>query len=481
MAEGTSLDYGFVVLGGFLLLCILASKVSARLGVPALVFFIGLGMLIGSDGPGGVHFADFDLTQAVGSVALAFILFSGGLDTSWEAIRPVFKRGLALSTIGVVVTGGLIAAFSHYVLALPVMVSLLLGAVVSSTDAAAVFGVLKSSGARLKHNITPLLEFESGTNDPVAIFLTIGITQLIVEPTKSPWLLIPKLLLEMPVGVLAGFVVGRLAIALINRIKLEYDGLYPVITIATVCIAYGGAHLLGGNAFVSVYVAGLAMGSRTFLHRLTLIQFHDALAWVLQIVMFVVLGLLVFPKQLIGVALPGLALSAFLLVVARPVAVFVSLAFVGLQKRTKLFIAWAGLRGAVPIILATFPAIAGVPEAQTIFNLVFFIVLTSVVIQGTTLRALAKKLSVVLPGRKGGTSPQRASDDHLLHIDIEAESASVGRQIVELGLPPTALIVLLNRGGDRFIPEGATILEAGDGLLIATRKPDEDELRRRFE
>ena len=247
------------------------------------------------------------------------------------------------------------------------------------------------------------------------------------------------------------------------------------------CLAYGGAHLLGGNAFVSVYVAGVAMGSRNFLHRLTLIQFHDALAWVLQIVMFVVLGLLVFPRQLVGVAIPGLALSAFLLVVARPVAVFVSLAFVDLQRRTKLFIAWAGLRGAVPIILATFPAIAGVPEAQTIFNLVFFIVLTSVVIQGTTLRALARKLSVVMPGRKRGTDPQRAADDHLLHIDLTSESASVGRQIVELGLPPTALIVLLNRDGDRFIPEGATILEAGDGLLIATRKPDEDELRRRFE
>lgn len=481
MGSGYALDYAFVVAGGFLLLCILASKVSAKLGVPALIFFLGLGMLIGSDGPGGIHFADYGLSQAIGYAALAFILFAGGLDTSWETIRPVLKRGISLATLGVVVTGGLIALFAHKVLGVPLMLSLLLGAIVSSTDAAAVFGVIRTSGMRLKHNITPLLELESGSNDPVAIFLTIGITQLIVEPATSAWSLVPKLLLEMPLGLAIGWLCGHLSVQLINRLRLEYDGLYPVITIATVCLSYGGAHLLGGNAFVAVYVAGVAMGSKNFLHRVSLIQFHDAVAWVVQIVMFVMLGLLVFPGQLPGVALNGILLSLFLILVARPAAVFVSLAFVKLQKRTKLFISWAGLRGAVPIILATFPAIAGVPEAQTIFNLVFFIVVTSVLIQGTTLRALAKWLNVILPGTTGMPDLKRAEKEDLLEINLTDDSFAVGRQIVELGLPPTALIVLLSRGGENFIPRGATVLKAGDQVLVATRRLDQDELRQRFE
>lgn len=479
MALNASLEVWLVIIAAFLFVCVVASKISAKLGIPALILFIGVGMLAGSDGPGGIEFENMGLTRSLGTIALAFILFAGGLDTSWKALRPVMWRGLALSTFGVAVTAGLVGLCAHYLLNLPPLVALLLGAVVSSTDAAAVFGVLRSSGLRLKHNITPLLELESGTNDPVAIFLTIGITDLLVRPGSSVLGLVGHLLLEMPLGFAIGLIAGYGAVAIINRIRLEYDGLYPIVTIATVCFAFGCASLIKGNPFLAVYVAGVTMGSRNFLHRLNLIQFHDAIAWLTQIVMFVVLGLLVFPSDLATIAIPGLILSIFLILIARPAAVFVALLFAKMQKRTKFFISWAGLRGAVPIILATIPALAGVKEAALIFNLVFFIVVTSVLIQGSSLRHLAKLLNVSSPQSTRPTMAKAANED-LLEIRLGPQSRSIGKQVVELGLPATAIIVLLIRGGDSYIPQGSTVLKDGDVLLLATRRQDQEELRRFF-
>lgn len=481
MPQALPLEVWLVIVAFFLLLCVAASKVSAKLGVPSLLFFLGIGMLAGSDGPGGVHFDNMEVTKALGSVALAFILFGGGLENNWQTLKPVAARAISLSTIGVAVTCALVGSFAHYALSLPWLPALLLGAIVSSTDAAAIFGVLRSSGIRLKHNITPLLEFESGTNDPVAIFLTLALTSLVQKPETPIASFVPMLLLEMPLGAAIGLVCGRFAVSLINRIRLEYDGLYPVITVATACLSFGGAHFIHGNPFLAVYIAGVVMGSRNFLHRLQLIQFHDALAWILQIVMFVVLGLLVFPSQLPAVVVPGILLSLFLIFVARPAAVFAALATAKMQKRTKFFIAWAGLRGAVPIILAIFPAIAGVPQAQTLFNLVFFIVLSSVLIQGTTLRAFARMLSVVAPNPSVQDRLKPAASEDLLEVEIAASSWSVGKQVVELGLPPTALIVLLKRAGQSYVPQGASVIEAGDRLLVATRRDDEADLIRRFE
>lgn len=479
MPAGITLEVLLVLAAFFLLLCVVASKISAKLGIPALLLFLCIGMLAGSDGPGGIEFTDLALTKSLGTLALAFILFAGGLETNWQAIRPIALKGLALSTIGVVVTCISVGAFVHYVLKFPPLPSLLLGAVVSSTDAAAIFGVLKSSGIRLKHNITELLEFESGTNDPVAIFLTITLTSMITEPGFSATTIIPRLLLEMPLGAVIGWLGAKGAVWLINRIRLEYDGLYPVITLATVCLVFGGSAWIHGNPFLAVYVAGISMGSQNFLHRLALTQFHDAMAWITQIGVFLLLGLLVFPSQLPSVAFSGVLLSLFLIFVARPVAVFASLALSKMQKRTKLFIAWAGLRGAVPIILATFPALAGVNEATEIFNLVFFVVLTSVLIQGTTLRPLAKLLSVSRPASStSGMKP--ASGGDLLEITLVEGSKAVGLQVVELGLPPTALIVLLTRAGSQYVPQGSTVLQIGDRILVATRRSDHKELRDRF-
>lgn len=476
---GPALEVWLVIVAAFLFVCVIASKISAKLGIPALVLFLGIGMLAGSDGPGGIAFDDMALTKSLGTIALAFILFAGGLDTTFSTLRPVIWRSVSLSTLGVVVTAGLVGLFAHYLLNLPPLVALLLGAVVSPTDAAAVFGVLRSSGLKLKHNITPLLELESGTNDPVAIFLVIGITDLLIHPGASVPALIGHLFLEMPLGFAVGLIAGYGAAIIINRIRLEYDGLYPIITIATVCFAFGGAHLIQGNPFLAVYVAGVTMGSRNFLHRLNLIQFHDAIAWLTQIVMFAVLGLLVFPTDLAKVAVPGMILSLFLILVARPAAVFIALLFARMQKRTKFFVSWAGLRGAVPIILATFPAIAGVPEAPLIFNLVFFIVVTSVLMQGTTIRLLAKRLSVAAIERPA-TYLRKSAHEDLLEIRLEEGSGSIGKQVVDLGLPSTALIVLLKRGKNSYIPQGSTVLREGDVMLVATRREDREELKRFF-
>jgi cell volume regulation protein A len=481
MGTAISLELSLVMVAVFLLLCVFASKASAKLGIPALILFLGIGMLAGSDGPGGIHFSDVGLTKGLGTVALAFILFAGGLESGWQTLRPVLFRGLALSTIGVVVTASAIGAVAYYLLGLKLLPALLLGAVVSSTDAAAVFGVLRSSGIGLKHKLNPLLEFESGTNDPLAAFLTIGLTSLIVNPVTSVWSLIPALLLEMPLGVAVGIASSAAAVWIINRLRLEYDGLYPVVTIATVCFSFGGASLIHGNPFLAVYVAGVAMGSRNFLHRIALIQFHDALAWLFQIVMFVVLGLLVFPRQLLEIALPGLLLALFLIFVARPAAVFISLAFARMSIRSKLFVSWAGLRGAVPIILATFPLMANVPDAPKIFNLVFFIVLTSVLIQGTTMRRVAQKLKVIVERAPALPDLKPAGHEELLQVELQANSPAAGKQVVDLNLPTTALLVLLTRHGASYIPRGSTVLQPGDIVLVATRREDQDDLRARFE
>lgn len=445
------------------------------------MLFIGIGMLAGSDGPGGLAFDNFDTAKSVGNIALAFILFAGGLESTWASVRPVLWRGLSLSTVGVAVTFGLVGAFAHFVLGLPWTVGLLLGAIVASTDAAAVFGVLRSSGARLKHRVSQLLELESGTNDPVAAFLTIAMTEVAMRPATSLWEFVPRLLVEMPLGVAVGLASGTAAATVMNRIRLEYVGLYSVITVSTVLFAFGGSTLIHANPYLAVYVAGLTMGSRNFLHRQAILQFHDAIAWITQIVMFVVLGLLVYPSRLPGVAGPGLAVALFLIFVARPAAVFASLAFTRMKARSKLFISLAGLRGAVPIIFATFPALAGVPQAQLLFDLVFFIVITSVVVQATLMRPMAVRLKVAAPVRPHLSDLKPAAHDELLEIAIAEGSRVVGKQVVDLGLPQTALIVLLTRGSESYIPRGSTVLEPDDVLLIATRKKDQAELRKLIE
>lgn len=454
-----------------MLLSIVASKASGKLGVPALVLFLLIGMLAGSDGPGGIYFDDARLAQSLGIVALALILFSGGMGTDWAQIRPVIAPGLALATVGVFLTALLVGLLATGVLGFTLLEGLLLGAIVSSTDAAAVFAVLRSRGARLKGRIGPLIELESGSNDPMAVFLTIALTGLLLNPEMSLTALIVAFGLQMIVGAAFGVVGGWLMTIAINRLRLEYEGLYPVLTLALALLIYGGTALAGGNGFLAVYLAGIALGNRPFVHKRSLTRFHDGVAWLMQIAMFLTLGLLVFPSRLPPVVDNGLIASAFLIFIARPVAVFLTLAFTRFTLREKLMIAWVGLRGAVPIILATFPLIAGLPKAETIFNLVFFVVLMSVLLQGTTIPFVARWLGMVA----GQATPYRypleyipkiTSDSQLTCVEVHKESRAIGRPLMEIGLPVGALAVLIQRETGDIVPNGGTVIEAGDKLLI---------------
>ncbi|MBW4437351.1 MAG: potassium/proton antiporter [Pleurocapsa minor GSE-CHR-MK-17-07R] len=468
----------------FLLVGIFASKIAVRTGVPALVLFLAIGMLAGSDGPGGVYFDSPSLAQGVGVVALAFILFSGGLDTQWGHMRPVLLPGLSLATIGVIISATLVGVMASQVLGFTMLEGMLLGAIIASTDAAAVFAMLGGRGIALKGKLKPLIELESGSNDPVAVLLTIGVIQLIGNPDLSPIALIPLFLQQMIIGAAVGWLFSRLIVPLINRLRLEFDGLYPVLTIAAVLLTYGVTAILGGSGFLAVYILGIMMGRAEFIHKRSLGQFHDGIAWLMQIVMFVTLGLQVFPSELPAVAGEGILAALFLLFVARPVSVFIALAASRLTVREKLFISWVGLRGATPIVLATFPVLAGVAQADAIFNLVFFIVLISVLMQGTLAPPMARWLGVQAQSQPPSSLSYVMRDgvisNNLREITLSENSPAAGRQIVDLSLPADVLIMLIGRADDSIIPRGSTILEAGDTVLVLARDNAQDELTQIF-
>jgi cell volume regulation protein A len=454
-----------------LLLSVLASKMSSRLGVPALLLFLVIGMLAGSDGPGGIYFDDPVLAQSVGTLALAFILFAGGLDTDWSSIRPVLAPGLSLAILGVLLTAVAVGFLAVLVLKFSLLEALLLGAIVSSTDAAAVFAVLRSKGVHLEGKLKPLIELESGSNDPMAVFLTVGLIQLITQPAASPLDLARVFLLQMALGAGIGLVMGRAIVWIINRVHLEAEGLYPPLLVALVLLTFGLTSSLGGSGFLAVYLAGLVLGNRDFVHKRSLMRFQDGLAWLMQIVMFLVLGLLVFPSRLLPIIGVGLLTAAFLVLVARPVSVFIALAPFRFNVREKLLVSWVGLRGAVPIILATFPFLAGIPSAEIIFNLVFFIVLTSVLVQGTFIPQVARFLGVdtpstPLPKYPLEYVPEVSVNHYLTEFHIAVGSPNAGKSIMELGLPKDALVVLVRRDGESVAPGGATLLEEGDSILV---------------
>jgi potassium/hydrogen antiporter len=481
-----TIEYLLLAASGLLLLSVIASKASGRMGVPALLLFLGIGMLAGSDGPGGIHFDDPWLAQSLGVVALTFILFAGGMDTVWSQVRPVLGPGLALSTFGVAITARLVGWFATAALQMSWAEGLLIGAIVSSTDAAAVFAVMRSRYVSLRGPLKPLLELESGSNDPMAVFLTLGLITLMTGASGSPLDLVPMFVRQMVLGAAIGYGTGKLMVLLVNRLRLEYEGLYPVLTLSLVLLTYSGSAWLGGNGFLAVYLAGLMMGNSDFLHKRSLMRFHDGLAWLMQIAMFLTLGLQVFPSHLMPIAWPGLFLALFLMVCARPLAVFVTLAFTRLTVKDKTMVAWVGLRGAVPIILATFPLLAGVPQAGLIFNLVFFIVLTSVLLQGTSIPLVARWLSVdePLPPRID-TSPvwdaPSSLKSGLLEVGIPPSSPAVGKRLLDLGLPKPAYVVLISRKGRSFVPDGSTVIEAGDSLLVFADQPSAIRLRSMFD
>lgn len=455
---------------------VLASHVSDKFGVPALIAFLAIGMLAGSDGPGGIRFDNAEAANLLGTMALAFILFSGGLDTNWRVVRTVLLRGLVLSTVGVAITAGLLGVFAWLVLGLDPVVAFLLGAIVSSTDAAAVFSVLRRRGVSLKGQLKPLLEFESGSNDPMAVFLTVSMTQLLTEPTFTWTSLIPAFLVNMVGGVVVGLAAGKFAKTVFNRIRLDYEGLYPVLSTSTVLLTFGLAEYLGCNGFLAVYVCGIMLNASDFAYQRYVVKFHDGTAWLMQIILFVVLGLLVFPTQLPSIAPTALAAALFLMFVARPVAVTIGLWGSQFSVAERVLTAWTGLRGAVPIVLATFPLMAGYEGSDTLFHMVFFIVVTSVLCQGTLLMPLARRLKVdePLPRRpRFSFDLQRGGEAQgdTREIEVLPNTAAVGRTIADLDIPPSVLVLLIGRGNGFVIPRGQTRIEAYDTLLLLGDPP----------
>ena len=462
-----------LLLGSILLfVSILASKTSFRFGIPTLILFLIVGMLAGSDGPGGIYFNDPKIAQFMGAVALVFILFSGGLDTKWESIKPIFKNGISLSTLGVLITAVATGLFSSWLLNISTIEGLLLGAIVSSTDAAAVFSILRSKRIGLKGNLRPLLEFESGSNDPMAYFLTISFIYLLTDAEASTISLVPKFFIGMGLGAICGYAFGKLMVWIVNHIKLDVDGLYPVLILSLVFFTFSFTDAINGNGFLAVYISAIILGNANFIHKKSLMKFYDGQAWLMQIIMFLTLGLLVFPSQIPEVIPEGLLISMFLMLIARPLSVFIALArSKDLNARKKLFVSWVGLRGAVPIVFATYPMLAGVGKANVIFDLVFFISVLSVLLQGTTLGVVAKWLHVSVPEKLRRKFPLdiELSDDfksELIELDITENSPVVNKAVVELKLPKTALIVMIYRNGKYMTASGDTILEVGDHLLM---------------
>lgn len=468
-----------VLLGVSLLLfiSILAGKSSFRLGLPTLLIFLIIGMLAGSEGLGRIPFDDPAIAQLIGIVALNYILFSGGLDTSWKSIKPVVAKGIVLSTLGVALTAGLVSLAVWQFTNLTFLEALLVGAIVSSTDAAAVFSILRSRKVSLKGQLRPTLELESGSNDPMAYFLTIAVISLIQSPEKSLLSIVPLFLVQFSIGAIMGFAMGKGGQLIINNIKLGYDGLYPVLVLGLVILTFSATQTLGGNGFLAVYISGVFLANKELLHKKSLVKFFDGIAWLMQIILFLTLGLLVFPSELVPMIIPGTLVAFFLIFIARPVAVMLSLAPFKMFNRDRLFISWVGLRGAVPIVFATYPMLVGLEGSGLIFNLVFFVTIVSMLVQGTSLPLVSKWLHVSLPHKLKRRTPSdiELSDSvksELLEVEIADDSPALGKKILELKFPETALIVMINREGKFITPNGNTVIEEGDKLMILAETND---------
>ncbi len=465
-----AVDRIILLTGALLLIGILSSKISMRMGLPVLLLFLLVGMLAGVEGIGRIDFENFEVAHAIGTVALAAILFDGGLHTPMSSIRLAWKPSLLLATFGVLITAGVTGVAASYILGIPLLDGLLLGSIVGSTDAAAVFSVLRSQGLRLYERVSATLEIESGSNDPMAIFLTIGLIEVLLGRMNFGPELLKLFVLQMVVGAAVGLAFGWLAVRFVNRISLDSAGLYPVLTGACGLIVYGLAVLLGGSGYLAIYLFGIMLGNSQMIFQRGSQFFHSAVAWIGQISMFVVLGLLCTPSEVFAVSGQGLLISAVLIFVARPLAVVPLLLPFGFSAKEHFFISWVGLKGAVPIILATFPPLFGLPEGILIFNVVFFVVLVSAIAQGWPLPMLANRLGLQSSRRaEVPVSLEIVSikdvDAAIVEYTIEEGSRAAGKKLRHLALPDGVVVALISRGTSLIPPRGSTTVRPGDHIF----------------
>ena len=473
-----------LLIGAILIFCsILISKTGYRFGIPTLLLFLLVGMGFGSDGL-GLQFDSASDAQFIGMMALSIILFTGGMDTKLHDIRPVLAQGILLSTVGVLVTTLLTGGFIYFLssstsadIALPLLTSLLLAATMSSTDSASVFNLLRSQKMNLKENLRPMLELESGSNDPMAYMLTIALIQVVASGSDLSIGGVAKdLLVQFFFGGVIGFAFGKFSVWLINKIQLSNASLYPILLLSLVFITFTTTDLLKGNGYLAVYIAGVVVGNARLAFRKEVNTFMNGLTWLFQIVMFLSLGLLVNPHEMLDVAWIAVLIALFMILVARPVSVFLCLLpFRGMSHRARWFVSWVGLRGAVPIIFATYPVVAGIPGSQQIFNVVFFITLLSLIIQGMTISAGARMLHLDLPqekeGNEFGVELPEEIDSQLMDQTLTAEMLKNGNRLADMDIPKGTLVMLVKRGNEFIIPNGQVELYEGDKLLFISENP----------
>lgn len=475
---------GNILLIGSILLfvSIVVGKTGYRFGVPTLLLFLMVGMAFGSDGL-GIQFHSAKEAQFIGMVALSIILFSGGMDTKFSDIKPILAQGIALSTLGVLLTALFAGLFIWWLSGMswtnihfPLITSLLLASTMSSTDSASVFAILRSQKINLKHNLRPMLELESGSNDPMAYMLTVVLIQLTQSASMGIGGILSSFFIQFIVGAIAGYLLGKLAILMLNRLNIDNQSLYPILLLSFVFFTFSLTDLLGGNGYLAVYIAGMMVGNARIMHRKEINTFMDGLTWLFQIIMFLCLGLLVNPHEMIEVALVALLIGVFMIAIARPLSVFICMLPFGkkVTLKSRLFVSWVGLRGAVPIIFATYPVVEQVPGADAIFNIVFFITIVSLVIQGTTVSHMSRWLGLSMPMPKTGNDfgvelPEEIGSD-LRDLTVTAELLAKGNTLKEMNIPQGTLVMIVKRGDAYLVPNGQLQLELGDKLLLISEK-----------
>lgn len=463
---------------------IIISKTGYRFGIPTLLLFLLVGMIFGSDGL-GLQFNSAEDAQFIGMIALSIILFSGGMDTKFQDIKPVLKPGIVLSTVGVLLTTVLTGVFIYFLsglthtnIELTMMASLLLAATMSSTDSASVFSLLRSQRMNLKENLRPMLELESGSNDPMAYMLTIVLIQIISSGSELSLAVVGRdLLVQFLIGGSVGYAFGRFAVWLVNHINLSNSSLYPILLLSIVFATFTMTDLLKGNGYLAVYIAGVIVGNARLVYRKEINTFMNGLTWLFQIIMFLSLGLLVNPHEMLDIAAVALLIGLFMIVIARPVSVFACLLpFRNISNKARLFVSWVGLRGAVPIIFATYPVIAGIEGSQQLFNIVFFITLLSLVVQGMSISSFARWLHLDLPeekeGNEFGVELPDEIDTKLEDMTLTTEMLAGGNRLKDMNIPKGSLVMLVKRGNEFIIPNGQVELHAGDKLLFISENKD---------